>query len=421
MKALHPFILFFLSSIPVHAKTSQVFVTQTEVFIWGSIFFSISLGSLLLIVHLFPKSNTYKSQFIAEEHKEVDQHLSEMEEEEMNTLSTGKVTNPSTFSSITSMDSVPNFPSFKPNENEVKSPPKSEFLNLVQPPINCITIQFDIVYNMRLLDVENICKEFIEKLNSITKTRNTSIYFIKNNLFVRYLEKKMNLFIEYDSSNEKIDLSPDIINFLYKKLGAFSSTHSDAVLPLINNSELFGAIKLQFINPVKNNEVNRIWKEIKLFSSIFHETYFSSPIIEPEEEIKPLSTSDFQNMLQKNFSAIGNNSLILFKVLKTKLLNNLDYRVSVVLRKILRLSVDVYKLNDDTYSFVITKESFFNLEQNIGMFLGELINEDPSIEICISNAFTSPNTKNIDDWYRTALVSLKIAVSKGANKFHFVH
>ncbi len=421
MKAFHPFILFFLSYIPVHAKTSQTFVTQTEVFIWGSIFFSISLGSLLLIVHLFPKSNTYKSQFTPDDQKEEDQNLSETEEEEINTLSTGKVTNSSTFTSITTMDSVPNFASIKKTETEVQSPPKSEFVNPVQPPIHCITIHFDSVFNMRLLDVENICKEFIEKLNTITKTRITSIYFIKNNLFVCYLEKKMNLFIEYDSSKEKIDLSPDIINFLYKKLGAFSSTHSDAVLPLINNSELFGAIKLQFINPVKNNEVNQIWKEIKLFSSIFHETYFSSPPIELEDENKSLSTSDFQNTLQRNFSTTGNFSLILCKVLNTKLSNNLDYRISVIIRKVLKVDIEVYKLNDDTYSFFLSKDIFINLEQNIGMFLGELINEDPNIEICISNAFTSPNTKNIDDWYRTALASLKIAVSKGVNKFHFVH
>ena len=136
---------------------------------------------------------------------------------------------------------------------------------------------------MRLLDVENICKEFIEKLNSITKTRSTSIYFIKNNLFVCYLEKKMNSFIEYDVTKEKIDLSQDIVSFLYKKLGAFSSTHSDAVLPLISNQELFGAIKIQFFNPIKNNEVNLIWKEIKHFSGLFYETYFSSPPIEQEE------------------------------------------------------------------------------------------------------------------------------------------
>jgi hypothetical protein len=273
---------------------------------------------------------------------------------------------------------------------------------------------------MRLLDVENICKEFIEKLNLITKTRSTSIYFIKNDLFVCYLEKKMNSFIEYDGSKEKVDLSEDIVNFLYKKLGAFSSTHSDAVLPLISNQELFGAIKIQFFNPIKNNEVNLIWKEIKQFSGLFYQTYFSSPPVE-QEEIQTFSTSDYQKTLLKYFPDTGNSSLILLKIIKTKIANTIEFRLSATLRKILKNNIDIYKLNDDTYSFILNKETFISLENNIGMFIGELINEDPTLEICIANAFTTLANKDIDDWYRAALVSLKVAVSKGVNKFNFVH
>ena len=81
MKAFYPLILFLITIISVHAKTPQSIVTQTEVFIWGTIFFSISLGSLLLIVHLFPKSNTYKSQFIQEEPSQPESEFSEVEEE----------------------------------------------------------------------------------------------------------------------------------------------------------------------------------------------------------------------------------------------------------------------------------------------------------------------------------------------------
>ena len=259
-----------------------------------------------------------------------------------------------------------------------------------------------------------------EKLNSITKTRSTSIYFIKNNLFVCYLEKKMNSFIEYDVTKEKIDLSQDIVSFLYKKLGAFSSTHSDAVLPLISNQELFGAIKIQFFNPIKNNEVNLIWKEIKHFSGLFYETYFSSPPIE-QEESQTFSTSDFQKTLLKYFPNTGNSSLILLKIFKTKVATTIEFRVSAALRKILKNNIDIYKLNDDTYSFILNKETSTILENNIGMFIGELINEDPTLEICIANAFTTPTNKDIDDWYRAALVSLKVAVSKGVNKYNFVH
>ena len=421
MKAFYPLILFLITINSVHAKTPQSIVTQTEVFIWGTIFFSISLGSLLLIVHLFPKSNTYKSQFIQEEPSQPESEFSEVEEEPViDTLSTNKVNNSSTFTSITSMDSVPNIPLIKTSENVLQSNSDKQSPQKLQPPINCITINFDSVYKMRLLDVENICKEFIEKLNSITKTRSTSIYFIKNNLFVCYLEKKMNSFIEYDVTKEKIDLSQDIVSFLYKKLGAFSSTHSDAVLPLISNQELFGAIKIQFFNPIKNNEVNLIWKEIKHFSGLFYETYFSSPPIE-QEESQTFSTSDFQKTLLKYFPNTGNSSLILLKIFKTKVATTIEFRVSAALRKILKNNIDIYKLNDDTYSFILNKETSTILENNIGMFIGELINEDPTLEICIANAFTTPTNKDIDDWYRAALVSLKVAVSKGVNKYNFVH
>jgi hypothetical protein len=421
MKAFYPLILFLITIISVHAKTPQSIVTQTEVFIWGTIFFSISLGSLLLIVHLFPKSNTYKSQFIQEEPSQPESEFSEVEEEPViDTLSTNKVNNSSTFTSITSMDSVSNIPLIKTPENVLQSNLDKQSPQKLQPPINCITINFDSVYKMRLLDVENICKEFIEKLNSITKTRSTSIYFIKNNLFVCYLEKKMNSFIEYDVTKEKIDLSQDIVSFLYKKLGAFSSTHSDAVLPLISNQELFGAIKIQFFNPIKNNEVNLIWKEIKHFSGLFYETYFSSPPIE-QEESQTFSTSDFQKTLLKYFPNTGNSSLILLKIFKTKVATTIEFRVSAALRKILKNNIDIYKLNDDTYSFILNKETSTILENNIGMFIGELINEDPTLEICIANAFTTPTNKDIDDWYRAALVSLKVAVSKGVNKYNFVH
>ena len=95
--------------------------------------------------------------------------------------------------------------------------------------------------------------------------------------------------------------------------------------------------------------------------------------------------------------------------------------MSAALRKILKNNIDIYKLNDDTYSFILNKETSTILENNIGMFIGELINEDPTLEICIANAFTTPTNKDIDDWYRAALVSLKVAVSKGVNKYNFVH
>ena len=54
------------------------------------------------------------------------------------------------------------------------------------------------------------------------------------------------------------------------------------------------------------------------------------------------------------------------------------------------------------------------------MFLGELINEDASLDLCIGTSKHLDTIKSHDEWYKTALSSLKIAVSKGSNKFHFI-
>ncbi len=428
MKALLLFLFFFSTSYSLFSKTPQGSVSQTEVFIWGSIFFSISLGSLLLVVHLFPKKNSNKSNLEADFSFEEssDQDTKSTSEE----ISIDKTKNTSidttTFSSVTSIDTIPSRPvipsessmsnhstTFNPNITSPTKEPEPQGNNI------CSTLNFDIVYKMKLLDVENICKEFLEKLNETNKVRSISLYFIKNDKFICFLEKRLNNLYEYNINNEKADLSEDIIKFLLKKLGAFSSSQSDAVLPLVSGNQVFGAIKFNFFNSMQNADINVIWKEIKLFSSFFHETYFSKQNLEVEE-YNEVATDSFQESLIKNFNIKTHCTLCLVKILNIKNINIFTSILSSKLLKLIKKKIDIYKINDDTYSFILDSISIELLENNIGMFMGELINEDSRLELCIGTSKLNDSINSHDEWYKTALTSLKIAVSKGTNKFHFL-
>ena len=428
MKALYLFLFFFSSSYSVYSKTPQGSVSQTEVFIWGSIFFSISLGSLLLIVHLFPKKSIYKSNVETEfSFEEISSHEIKPTSEE------SKIENPknidsdtTTFSSVTSIDTMPPIPviNIQPTSPNIShssvtnSNIPSKISDSKEDKV-CTTVNFEIVYKMKLLDVENICREFMENLNETTKVRSISIYFIKNDKFIRYIEKRLNNIYDYDKNNEKADLSEDIIKYLIKKLGAFSSTQSDAVLPLVYGNQIFGAIKFNFFNPIQNNDINIIWKDIKLFSSFFHETYFSNQNLEEEENLD-IPSESFQENLIKYFNNSTLNTLCLLKVFNIKNIDNFSNLLSSKLQKLIKKKIEIFKINDDTYSFIIDSISIELLENNIGMFLGELINEDTSLELCIGTSKQLDTIKSHDEWYKTALSSLKIAVSKGTNKFHFI-
>jgi len=428
MKALYSFLFFFSSSYSLYSKTPQGSVSQTEVFIWGSIFFSISLGSLLLVVHLFPKRNSYRSnvetEFSYEESlpPEINSTSEEIKIESSKNIDS----NTTTFSSVTSIDTIPQTPDINNQQSQTNNSSSSTITSNTSYNDSsskdnkvCTTVNFDIVYKMKLLDVENICREFIEKLNETTKVRSISLYFLKNDTFVRYIEKRLNNIYDYDKNNEKSDLSEDIIKYLIKKLGAFSSTQSDAVLPLIYGNQIFGAIKFNFFNPIQNNDINLIWKEIKLFSSFFHETYFSNQNLE-EEESEEIQPESFQENLIKDFNNNSSNTLFLIKVFNIKNISNFSNLLSLKLQKLIKKKIEIFRINDDTYSFIIDSNSIELLENNIGMFLGELINEDTSLEICIGSSKRLDTIKSHDEWFKTALSSLKIAVSKGNNKFHFI-
>ena len=60
MKYIFP-LFFFLVLTAIDADTAKRATSQTDVYMWGGIFLALSLGSLLLIVNLFPKGEAYKA------------------------------------------------------------------------------------------------------------------------------------------------------------------------------------------------------------------------------------------------------------------------------------------------------------------------------------------------------------------------
>lgn len=357
------------------------------------------MGSLLLIVYLVPRKK----------------HIE---------------TIPSTKEDDYPANSDPDLPSTElPTTVVSESYPKLEAQNIIPEkdsiPNNkndsslCNLVFFDSVFNMRLMDVENICKDFIDKL-IYPEITNVSFYFIKTGKFTKYMEKNGKQFIEYNQQKERSELRADIIQYLQKKLGAFSSTQLDAVLPLVNENQLFGAIKLQFSVPIKNPEINEIWREIKSFSMTFYETYFKIGDLVDDDDSKEY-TDSFQMLLANSFKSPPPQGLCLIKWIRGR---NSDLFYSQLIRKLNKFTKhdnNIHKLNDNMFGFILRDTSLEYIQDNIGIFMGELIQDDPTLEFCIGCANISKTHGNFNDWYKSAIQSLKTAVSQGTNKFNFIN
>lgn len=399
MKSFY-YLLFFLYSISVSAKSPQVSTNQVEIYVWGSIFFSISMGSLLLIIHLIPRDKNLSSKSPSLEVENTNQDLD---------------TTPTEVPTTSISDSYPkiNLPSELP-----KAPPYKKPQNIPDSGTACKYVYFDTVFKMRLLDVENICKEFIDRINNVD-IQSISLYFIKGGRFVCYLEKKNNIFVEYNFQKEKSDLLENVLSLIGKKLGAFSANHSDAVFPLVHENEIFGAIKLHFTKPSKNTEISSTWREIKNFSHSFYNIYFKFAEV-PTEETES-SNDSFQSHLSNTYKSKIPQGLCLVKWIKGA---NSELFLSQLTRKLHKFTKSenkVFQLNDTMYGFILSDSSLESLQDNIGIFMGELILDDPSLEFCIGCATNSSLHTNHNDWYKSALQSLKNAVAIGPNKFNFMN
>lgn len=284
------------------------------------------------------------------------------------------------------------------------------------PQIECKLMNYDQVFRTKHLDIENITKEFLNKLHGIQSCKSLSIYFLKNNQFVRYIEKKNDQFFYYNPVTERVDITEEVMKFLRKKLGAFSSTHSDAVLPMVNNDQLFGAVKMQFSEPKKNLDINPIWSEIKSFSRYYHQTFlFQSG--NTDTNINVYSMEHFQNILNYRVTLDISQNLTLIKILNNPDPEKVMGQLGESLQEILGKKPEIYKVNQDTVAMFISIEFREKLGHSLKELLNSLRKTNKTLDLNIGSCDFNPSIKFPQKWNEKAMNALSEAVSAGVNNY----
>lgn len=413
-------ICFFCILTTLEAEPIKRASSQMEVYIWGTIFLALSLGSLLLIVNLFPKNDTYKAYEMrlknlrkkplpsTPENKNVVQPNIEASSNlqtdvEKTEIQTKVQTAPvpvlqSTHTSVQVPETKPSIPAIHP-----------------VPPIECQIIDYNKVFELGAVIVENSCKEFLNKLPGIVKCKSISIYFVYNQKFSCLIEKKIEAFTKFEAS-KKMDLTDEVIKYLKNKLGAFSSNHADAVLPLVTNNQLFGAVKFEFTDPLDNLNINPIWSEVKSFAKYFDQTVHSNlSSTASENSILPLE--QFNNILNYRVSLDIPQNLSILKVVKTTDKDRTLKDISPCVKEIIGKKPEIYKLSDDMFGMFLSIEDREKIGKSMGILINLLKKNIVSIEIAIGSSDYSSNIKFANQWYERVTNALNIAMQSGKNNF----
>ncbi|MDX1958920.1 MAG: hypothetical protein SFU98_10120 [Leptospiraceae bacterium] len=426
------FAIFYILTFSLFAAEGKQPPSQMEALIWGVILFSIAMGSLLLIVYAFPKSEAYKKQVAAKmvakakpltvkkpetkpkEEKDDDTtaafptiHTQQMPITKPN-ISTEPLTN---ISDVKVSD--PEMPSFDQQEQE---PPKVTPPPPQVPGGECRTVSFDHLYKSKNPEVDALCREHLLKLSSLLPSKSISVYFIKSGQFTRYLERKGETFLSYDPVTERSDITEDVAKFLRKKLGAFSSTHTDAVLPMVSGEEIFGAIKLQFLDARKNLDIGPVWSEIKSFAKQISASQ-SSKMGTGSKETNLYTMEHFNNILNYRTTLDVPQSLILFKVRasdKTSVFNHFAESLKEVLGK----KPEVYKISDDTLGVFLNLENRLKLSGLFQTFILGLKKFSAIVDVNCGACDFHSSYKIPQKWLDKAKLSLSESEKSGANRFH---
>jgi len=414
---------FFFLSIVLLAKNSSN-VSQTEIYIWGSIFLCLSLGSLLLIVHLFPKNEIYRKQKAKREEAKQFKTSAPPTPPKPPT----EIQEKTTLTNLTaepSLSESAKISSAKSSEHTIqtelpKTNPSIPSSATVKPPPTPSTVEIKILSNdsffkVKNSEVENMCREFLSKLAVIVPSKSLSIYFVKKGQFTRYIERKGEMISLYDPVTERADVSEEVIKLLKKKQGAFSSTHIDVVLPLIQADSLFGAVKVIFHEPQKNFNITPAWTEVKNFAKLFYQTFQSnSP---PVEKDALYSLEHFNNILSYRVTLDISQNLTLIKVLTSSDKAKVISLIGDTLRDILGKKPEVYKVSEDTVGIFLTIEAREKLGKSLSEVLVKLRREVKTVDLSVGSVDYSPKFKLPQKWYEKAQEALKEASSAGPNNY----
>lgn len=415
------YFCFFLILTTLDAETAKRASSQTDVYIWGTIFLALSMGSLLLIVNLFPKGEAYKAQ--EQRLKNLKKNLANAKSSENQDILKTSAESSSNLqtelekTSIQTKQETVAAPVLQSTHTSVSVPETKPSIPAINPAPQqeCVVINYNKVFEAGTLTVETSCKDFMNKLSNTVKCQSMSLYFVHNQTFSCLMEKKLEIFTKYDAG-KKTDLSDEILKYLKNKLGAFSSNHADAVLPLVNNNQLFGAVKLEFSNPLANLDINPIWSEVKAFAKYFDQTIHYNLSVQ-DNETSLFTLEHFNNILNYRVTLDIPQNLSIIKILnatdKTKTLKD----ISTCLKEVIGKKPEIYKLSEDLLGVFLTIEDREKISKSMGVLINLLKKNIVNVELAIGSSDYNSNIKFANKWYERATSALNASIQEGKNNF----
>jgi hypothetical protein len=413
-------IFFFSLTFTLFAETSKKTITsEQDVYIYGTAFLIVSIGSLLLVVNIFPKGEAYKKQ---QQRLELAMKL---QSNGGKLTASNSVLDASTNATV--MENMPTLLKTQITNVDIPAPTHTSVnVPVTKPSIPAIDVQipeiksinYNKVFDSKSIAIENTCKDLLNKLSQIGKTKSVSIYFIHSDKFNCLMEKKSEIFTKYEVG-KKADLNEEVIKFLRNKLGAFSSNHADAVLPLIHNKELFGGVKLEFIEANPNLNINPIWTEIKTFAKNFEQvTNYNLSVQDTETSLFTLD--HFNNILNYRITMDIPQNLTLIKITSSTDKAKAQKEIIEGFKEILTKNPEAYKLSDDLIGVFLSLEERDKISKSTGAILLRAKKNILSLEFNIGSADYNNSMKFANKWYEEANQALNQSIGLGKNQFKLV-
>lgn len=430
------FLYFFIIfSVFADSKSGMV-VTQDQVYFWGLIFFALSTGSLVIIVFLLSNLFSIGSKIgkkVNSKENESEQNI----EENFSNHNTSKnrkevlnekksSTNQNILKTIIEkkentlqMDNVEEAQNKFATEENISIP--SDKLNghfqeeQALNKRNCEIYNSIKMFELHSYELDGICKDFLLKLSGFVVSKGLNLYFCDGENFFCYMEKNGTLFIKHENF-EKSDITEDIIKYLQSKLGAFSSDHRDAFLPLIKENKLFGALKIQFNNPPSNFNITPLWGEVKEFSKYFFQSMVYQFSIR-DDDTPFYNTQHFHSILNYRTNLNIQQNLTLIRVIKSTDTIKTFELLSECIREILSKKPEIYRVSNDVIGLFLEIEDRDKIVKSINGIVSKFKKFSYDIEISVGSADYHSNMRFPHKWLERANQSLTEAMNVGPNRY----
>ncbi|MCB1193287.1 MAG: hypothetical protein H7A23_25220 [Leptospiraceae bacterium] len=418
------FILYFLLIFTHYAESkNKPLVTQDEVTFWGFIFFALSMGSLLLIVFLLSNLlslGAKKEENIVENEGEQqsNENWKEILQEKKSSIKQNALKTVIEKKKEEKIRDEESFKKFVTAGNLSSSPEKINGHPQDEQSLkrkNCEIYSSIKMFELHSYELDGICKDFLLKMSGYVTCKSLNIYFCDNEQFYCYMEKSGTLFIKHENF-EKSDITEEIIKYLKNKLGAFSSDHKDAFLPLIKDYKLFGALKIQFSSPPSNFDITPLWSEVKEFSQYFFQSMTYQFSIH-DEETPFYNIQHFHGILNYRTTLNIPQNLTLIRVLKSKDNIKTFEILAECIREILAKKPEIYRISDNVLGLFLTIEDRDKIVKSINGIISKFKKFSYDVEICLGSADYHSSMRFPHKWLERANQSLSEAIDFGPNNY----